>query len=186
MLGYQQSFDSIERLYFEEPAFTNVHLPKHEASGREIYYNIGVVDLRIKQLIHKRCIEIGWRPFTVVHPSAVVSPTAQLGEGVFIGPMAVVSTSASVGDHCIVHIHASIGHDAKIGEHCVILPGARISGSAKIGDRVLIGSNAFVNVGVQIGNDCQVDALTYVRRDLLDWHILSVGAPRAMKRIVRD
>ncbi len=183
-LGYAQTFHSIERLYFEEPAFTDLHLPKLLKSGREIYYNIGVVDLLVKQRIHKRCVEVGWKSFTVVHPSAVISPTARLGIGVFVGPLAIVSSNADVGDHCIVHLHASIGHDSKIGENCVILPGARISGSATIGDRVLIGSNAFVNVGVQIGHDCHVDALTYVRRDLMDWHILSARAKRAMKRVV--
>jgi len=185
-LAHSESFGTMERLYFEEPTFTEVHLPKHRQSGADCYYNIGVADVVVKQRIQKRCEEIGWIPFTVVHPTAVVSPTARLGNGVFVGPLAIVSTSAYVGDHSIVHLHASIGHDATIGEHCVILPGARISGSAILGNRVLIGSNAFVNAGVRIGHDCQVDALTYVSRELLDWHVLSVRAKRAMKRSERD
>ena len=183
-LAYPNSFSSMERVYFEEPTFTELHLPKYRQSGAEVYYNIGVADSPMKQRIHHRCVEIGWRPFTVVHPSAVISPTATLGSGVFVGPLAVVSAYATVGDHCIIHLHSSVGHDASIGAYCAILLGARISGSVKIGDRVLIGSNAFVNVGVQIGNDCQVDALTYVSRDLQEGHILSVRATRPMKRIV--
>ena len=183
-LGYGQSFETMERIYFEEPVFTDVHLPKHKTSGREIYYNIGVADPQVKQRIHMRCVEIGWKPFTVFHPSAVVSPSARLGEGVFVGPLAVLSTNSIVGDHSIVHLHSSVGHDSSIGAYCAILPGARISGAVKIGDRVLIGSNAFVNAGVQIGDDCQVDALTYVSRDLLEGHIISVRAKRPMKRVL--
>ena len=182
-LAYSQDFHSIDRLYFEEPTFTDLHLPKLLKSGLEIFYIIGVADVRVKQQIQKRCLDVGWKPFTIVHPSAVVSPTARVGAGVFVGPLAVVSSNSIVGDHCIIHLHSSIGHDASIGGFCAILPGARISGAVEIGDRVLIGSNAFVNAGVRIGNDCQVDALTYVSRDLEAWQILSVRAKSAMKRI---
>jgi len=185
-LAHSNSFGNIERLYFEEPSFTGVHLPKHIQSGVEVFFNIGVADVRVKLLIHARCLQAGWRPFTVVHPSAVISPSARLGQGAFVGPLAVLSTNAIVGDHCIVHLNSSVGHDATIGDYCAILPGARISGTVKIGDRVLIGSNAFVNAGVHIGNDCQVDALTYVCRDLQEGHILSVRANGPMKRIVRN
>ena len=183
-LGNRQSFDSIERLYYEEPAFTEVHLPKFRQGGLQVFYNIGVADVQLKMLIHDRCRQLGWRPFTVVHPSAVVSPSARLGDGVFVGPLAVLSTNSIIGNHSIVHLHSSIGHDSSIGDYCAILPGARISGTVLIGNRVLIGSNAFVNAGVRIGDDCQVDALTYVSRDLVEGHIQSVRAKRPMKRIV--
>lgn len=184
-LGHASSFVCMERLYFEEPNFTEVHLPKYVGRGSEIYFNIGVADVHIKQQISQRCVELGWKPFTVVHPSAIVSTSAQLGNGVFVGPLAIVSTNALIGDHTIVHLHSSVGHDASIGDYSSILPGARISGSVQVGHRVLIGSNAFVNAGVRIGDDCQVDALTYVSRDLPEGHILSVRAKRPMKRIFR-
>ncbi len=184
-LAHPHSFGNMERLYFAEPNFTDVQLPTHLKNEAEVFYNIGVADVRVKLLIHSRCQQLGWRPFTVVHPSSVISPSARLGLGTFVGSLAAVSTNAIVGDHCIVQLCSSIGHDASIGDYCAILPGARISGMVKIGDRVLIGSNAFVNAGVQIGNDCQVDALTYVSRDLQDGQILSVRANGPMKRIVR-
>lgn len=185
-LGHGSSFECMERVYFEEPTFTKLHLPKHSSEGSEVFFNIGVADVSIKLQISERCRALGWKPFTVVHPSAIVSPTARLGDGVFVGPLAIVSTNAVVGHHCIVHLHSSIGHDASVGDYCAILPGARISGSVQIGNRVLIGSNAFVNAGVRIGDDCQVDALTYVSRDLPEGHILSVRAKEPMRRIVKS
>ena len=184
-LGHQQMFAKMDRIYFEETTFSEVHLPRYVATGSEIHFNIGVADVQIKQRVNQCCLELGWKPFTVVHPSAIVSPSAQLGVGVFVGPLAIVSTNAVVGEHCIVHLHSSIGHDASIGAYCSILPGARISGSVHIGDRVLIGSNAFVNAGVRIGDDCQVDALTYVSRDLPEGHLMSVRAKKPMRRMVR-
>ncbi len=183
-IAYPNKFSRIERNYFEEPAFSSVHLPRLSQYATEVYYNIGVADVRVKQIINDRCTQLGWTPFSVVHPSAIVSPSAKLGLGSFVGPLAVISTNAVIGDHCIVHLHASIGHDASIGGFCAILPGARISGAVEVGHRVLIGSNAFVAAGVRIGNDCQVDALTYVSRELKEGFLQSVRSAKPVKRVI--
>jgi UDP-N-acetylglucosamine acyltransferase len=52
-----------------------------------------------------------------IHPSAVVSPHAELGEGVKIGPFSVIGG------------HVTIGRDTVVGSHVVI------EGNARIGDR---------------------------------------------------
>lgn len=183
ILGYSHLFKNIEKVYFQEPDFSETYLPRLSQSNNEMFYITGVANVEVKRLITARCREIGWKPFTIVHPRAFVAESAQMGDGVFVAPMAVVSSNAIIGNHSIVHIHASIGHDAVVGEGSVILPGARVSGSVRIGDRSLVGSNAFLNAGIRIGHDCQVDALTYVSRDLADGHILSVRAKGPLKRV---
>ena len=181
-LGYGERFSRIDKLYYEPTSFANRHLPEIAAAGEEVFFHIGVANVAVKREIHQRCQEAGWRPFAVVHPSAVVSPTARVGEGAFVGPLAVISSYARIGQHSIVHIHASVGHDVVVGDYCAILPGARISGTVTIGDRSLIGSNAFIAAGVTVGTDCQVDALTYVRTNLPDHHIASVRIKGIVER----
>ena len=183
ILGYHDKFGCIEKVYFEEPTFSQVHLPKYTSTANGVFFNVGISNVQAKRQVIDRCIGIGWKPFTVVHPTAYVSPSCRLGNGVFVGPLGILSSNSTVGDHSIVHLHSSIGHDARIGEYCSILPGARISGNAIVGDRVLVGSNAFVNAGIRIGHDCQVDALTYVSRDLPEGYLLSTRAKRPMRRI---
>jgi UDP-3-O-[3-hydroxymyristoyl] glucosamine N-acyltransferase len=176
-------FASIQKRYFDPSSFESELVPQIRKDSGEVFFHAGVADVELKRTMVQKCLEQGWKPFTVVHPSAVISPSAKLGVGVFIAPLAVISSNAIVGKYGIVHIHASIGHDAMIGEYSAILPGARISGSVTIGDRVLVGSNAVVGAGIKIGDDCQVDALTYVPRDLEAKHILSVRAKGPLKRI---
>ncbi len=182
-LGYGDQFDEIRKLYFERESFLSQHLPDISGRFRDVYYHVGVANVRIKHEIDEQVEELGWKRFTIVHPSAVISPSARIGTGVFVGPLAVISSKATIGDHGIVHIHASVGHDVEIGECCAILPGARISGSVTMGDRVLIGSNAFLAAGIRIGDDCQVDALTYVRRDLEPGYLASVRTRKPVKRL---
>ena len=51
-----------------------------------------------------------------VHPSAVVSPRAALGEGVIVGPFAVIGDDVTLGAGTSVGAHASIEGPAVLGE----------------------------------------------------------------------
>ncbi len=61
-----------------------------------------------------------------IHPTAVVSPQAQLGDGVSIGPFCYVDGAVSIGARtelkafCRVCDYSTIGEDCQIFEHAVI------------------------------------------------------------------
>ena len=82
-----------------------------------------------------------------VHPSAVVAPSAQLGQNVCIGPNVVVSPNAVIGDNTKILANSYIGSDVKIGNNCFFHPGVNI------GDRVQIGNNVILQHGVSLGAD---------------------------------
>lgn len=176
-------FSAIERLLYDKEQFTKHDAPRLNSLASPVFYHVGIATEAVKWQVVEACEAVGWRPFTVIHPTAVVSPSARIEPGVFVGPLAVVSSYAVVGAHSIVHIHASIGHDANIGRLAAILPGARISGNVTLGERVLIGSNAFVAAGKSIGDDCRIDALSYVSQDIPANHICSPRFPRPIPRV---
>jgi len=176
-------FTRIEQRFFSVESFENEIYHEAESWNCEIRYHIGITDMIWKLLIHEYCTAKDWKPATIIHPSAFISPTASVGDGVFIAAHAAVSSDARIDDFCLVHFNASIGHDARIGSFSSILPGARISGNASVGKRSMIGSNAFVASGVKIGDDCRVDAMTYIRHSLPDGYIASVRSPKAIKRV---
>ena len=82
-----------------------------------------------------------------VHPTAVVDPTAKLGENVKIGPNAVVAHNAVIGDNTKIMANCYVGGDAKIGKNCFFHPGVNI------GDRVQIGDEVILHHGVSLGAD---------------------------------
>lgn len=181
-VGCSGQFDAIEKVYFADDDFDEQHVQRLRTS--EVFFNVGIANDGLKQVIVARCLAAGWHPKAVVHPSAVVAPSALVGAGAFVGPLAVVSSNAAVGEHAIVHIHCSIGHDSVLGNFCSILPGARISGSVKIGERTLVGSNAFVAAGTIIGDDCRIDAMAYVRDALPAGYIISPRSPHPVRRVL--
>lgn len=95
---------------------------------------------------------------TVVHPSAIVSPSASVGEGTFLAPGCVINAEAVIGAHAIVNTAASIDHDCRIGAGAHIAPGAHLCGDVVIGERALIGAGAVVTPGVRVGMDAVIGA----------------------------
>jgi UDP-N-acetylglucosamine acyltransferase len=63
-----------------------------------------------------------------IHPQAMVSPAAKVGEGVDIGAFAVVGAGVELGDGCDVHPHAVVYGPAKFGDRNIFHPFCVIGG----------------------------------------------------------
>ena len=151
----------------------------------DIAFIIGFTNQKLRSLFNDKLSQC--TPVNIVHPTAVVSPSANIGVGTYVGATAVISSNAVIGNGCIINIGASIGHDAIIGDNCIINPGARISGNCSVGSRSLIGANAFIFQGKSIGADCAIDALTYIDRDIDEKKLCTgnAGALKIFKNILR-
>ncbi|MGH1356566.1 MAG: UDP-3-O-(3-hydroxymyristoyl)glucosamine N-acyltransferase [Thalassovita sp.] len=82
-----------------------------------------------------------------VHPSAVVDPSADLGEGVSIGPLTVISAGAKIGAGSIIGPQCFVGADVTLGA------GAYLREGVKLGARVTIGRNFIAQPGATVGAD---------------------------------
>ncbi|WP_299934224.1 UDP-3-O-(3-hydroxymyristoyl)glucosamine N-acyltransferase [uncultured Pelagimonas sp.] len=82
-----------------------------------------------------------------IHPSAVIDPTAQIGQDVSIGAMTVVDAGAHIGDGSVIGPQCHIGWNATLGT------GALLHSGVKICARVTIGDHLIAHPGVVIGSD---------------------------------
>lgn len=112
----------------------------------------------------------------IIHPSAIVSETATIKEGVFIGPGAVVNVGALVERGVIVNSAAIVEHDCLLDAFCHIAPGAVLGGSVRIGRGSLIGINASVLPGITIGYESILGAGAVAVNNITDC-VTAVGAP---------
>ncbi len=81
-----------------------------------------------------------------IHPSAVVSPQAQLGAGTKVWINVQIRENASVGEGCILSKDVYIDHAVKIGHRCKIQNSVSVYHGVEIGDDVFVGPNvAFTN-----------------------------------------
>ena len=82
-----------------------------------------------------------------IHPSAVIDPSAQIGEGAAIGPFVVIGRGVVIGPGARIAAHACISEDVKIGSQALVLQGV------KIGARVVVGDRFIAQPGAVIGAD---------------------------------
>lgn len=59
---------------------------------------------------------------TDIHPTAIVDPGAQLGEGVSVGPYCVVGAEAKLGDNVSLRSHVVIDGDSTLGDGVEVYP----------------------------------------------------------------
>ncbi len=111
-----------------------------------------------------------------VHPSAVVSPRASVGDGTVVMPGAIIQADTIVGRHCIINTKASVDHECVIGDYVHIAPGCTLSGNVKVGEGTWIGAGATVIQGINIGRDCYIGAGAVVVEDIPDG-VLAYGVP---------
>jgi sugar O-acyltransferase (sialic acid O-acetyltransferase NeuD family) len=88
---------------------------------------------------------------TLIHPTAIVADTAQIGLGTIICPYAVVSDSVRLGAFVLINYHAALGHDAVTGDFAVLSPYATLGGHARIDEDVLLGLHASIAPGKTVG-----------------------------------
>lgn len=112
----------------------------------------------IRDRLYDMAKQIGFQLPQVIDPSAVVSDSADVGEGVFIGKNAVVNAGAKIGKMCIINTGAIIEHNSRIGEYSHIAVGAALCGGVCVGDHVFVGANATIIQEVNIGMNTIVGA----------------------------
>lgn len=75
---------------------------------------------------------------------AFISPSAKIGENVYIGAFAYIGDNAVIGDGTMVYPHATIGDNVKVGEKCLLYPNVVIYEGCKLGNNVTIHSGSVI------------------------------------------
>ena len=135
-----------------------------------------------------------------IHPSAFVSPKAQIGNNVTIGPCALIEDDVVIGDNCEVHAFASVKQYTRMGKGNVIHSYAMVGGipqdlkfagepsTLEMGDNNNIREFSTLHRGTEggggvtrIGNNNLLMAYTHVAHDcqLHNGIVMSNGATLA-------
>ncbi|MFT6457892.1 UDP-3-O-(3-hydroxymyristoyl)glucosamine N-acyltransferase [Pseudophaeobacter arcticus] len=82
-----------------------------------------------------------------IHPSAVIDPSASLGEDVSVGPLSIIAAGAKIGAGSVIGPHCYIGAEVEIGAQAQLREMVSIGARARIGDRFR------AQPGARIGSD---------------------------------
>lgn len=133
-------------------------------SGSSISFAVAIGNNQARRRVAEEAERLGWTAETLIHPSAIVASTSELGAGSYLAPGTVICPRSRIGRYAIVNTHVSVGHDSVLADFVQICPGARVSGGCRIADEGFIGSNAVLAPRAVVGEGATVGANSLVLR----------------------
>jgi UDP-N-acetylglucosamine acyltransferase len=118
-----------------------------------------------------------------IHPTAIISSSAEIGRNVSIGPACIIEDGVRIGEgstirakahvcsgavlgkHCDIHMNAIIGHTPQdfsykgeltstvLGDHVTVRENATIHGSVR---GTYVGDKCYLMVGSHVAHDCKL------------------------------
>lgn len=130
-----------------------------------------------------------------IHPSALIDPRAQIGDGVHIGPFCVIEAGAVIGAYSRVGAGSVIGANSCLGSYALVHPRVTLYHQVIVGDRAILHSGVVLGAdgfgfaphpqggwakiaqlgGLEIGNDVEIGANTTIDRGALDNTVIGHG-----------
>lgn len=166
IIGYlDDNPDNYSKYLFSAPLIGGV---KDHEVRTDVYYIIGIANLQYRKKFVDQYLKDGAKFLSLVHASAYISRSSEIGVGAIIGPHVNLGPNSQIGDFTFVNSRSSIGHDTVIGKHNFISPNVCFSGFTKVGDSNLFGINSATIPGIEIGNNNKIMAGMILDRNIGD------------------
>jgi len=123
-----------------------------------------------------------WKSADIIHPNAIVSANAHLGDGVLVEAGCLITPNPWIGSNVVINTGTQVNHDNYIEDHVFLASGIVLSGGVTIGENTLVDDGVIVTLGKKIGKNCIIGAGSVVTKDIPD-NVIAYGNPC---KIVRD
>ena len=103
---------------------------------------------------------------SVIHPSAVIAPTAIIEEGSCVLAGSILNPFVQIGKGVIINTKVSVDHHGVIGEYTHVAPGATLAGEVNVGSLGFIGTGATISNQINITSNVIIGAGGVVIADI--------------------
>lgn len=159
----------------------------YQQGARYAFIGVGSVgDTSTHKRLYEEAQRLRFEFARAVHPQAIVSCSAEIGDGPTIMAGAVINAAARVGDNVIINSGAIVEHDCVISSHAHVATGARLAGGVRVGEGAHVGIGATIRQGLSISRNAIVGAGAVVIEDVPEGATV-VGVPaRVLKKAEVD
>ena len=140
---------------------------------------LGIGDSLLRSSWFDHLQSLGFQLPVIIHPSAWISPSAEIGCGSVIFAQSAVQTNVTIGSAAIVNTSSSVDHDVNLGDFVHICPGVHLAGEVRVGDHSLVGIGSSVIPQITIGSGVTIGAGSSVVTDIPDL-VTAVGVPASV------
>lgn len=149
-------------------------------------YNNGVFEALVVGIGYKHFIErqriyehfknLGIPFATIIDSSAVVDPSASVGEGSVVLSGCIIDMQVNIKENVFLYSGVILAHDTQIGAHSFIAPGVVTAGCVEIGERCFLGVRSTYRNSISLCSDVIVGIGACVVKTIVEKGIY-VGIP---------
>lgn len=92
----------------------------------------------------------------LIHPTAEISPSVELGKGIGIKTFCVLASDVKIQDFSFLQSSVILGHDVQIGKYCQVNSFSFFAGHCKIGNQVAINAGAKLIQNIKVDDQATV------------------------------
>ena len=129
-------------------------------------YVISINQPSVRERISRLADDGGSRAATLVHPTALIGPDVQIGEGCIVSALTAFTTNIRIGRHVQINIGAAFGHDCVVEDFAYIGTRSIINGEVVVGAGATVWTGVDTKQGVSIGARAVVGAGAALIRDV--------------------
>lgn len=118
----------------------------------------------------------------LIHPTAYVSKSANIMQGVIIEPNCTISSQSIINFGVNLKRNVSVGHHVELCAFSEINPGVVISSNVQVGNNTIVGSGALIKEGISIGENALIGMGSVVTKDIPSG-VIAYGNPC---KVIRD
>lgn len=159
--------------------YDNLDRIKESFKTNKFFITFG--NMKYRKSVFEYFVRSGWESVNIIHPSAVVSPDAKMGQGVLIECGCLITPNPVIGDNVSVTPGSQINHDNIVESHVFISSGVVLSGGVTIKENTLLDDGVTVSIGCTVGKNCIVGAGAIVTKDIPD-NSIAFGCPAKVIR----
>lgn len=101
----------------------------------------------IRRTMVEKAEAAGYSVVGIRHHSAIVAPSARVGDGLVLCMGSVISVDCTIGRHVRIDMGSLVHHDANVGDYVTISPRVTVCGHVEIHEEAFIGAGATIKNG---------------------------------------
>lgn len=142
---------------------------------------IAIGDNRVRKLIvEKLNLSAEWYA-TLLHKSAMISPSAVIQQGTVVMPYAVINADSQIGSHSIINTGSVVEHDSVVADFVHVSSHTVLTGAVHLDEGAFIGAGASVIPNIHIGQWSTIGAGATVIQNVPSY-CTAVGVPARVKQ----
>lgn len=180
VVGLIDDFRTIGETTFNIPVIGKVE-DIGSLSPELYFWIIAIGDNKGRHQVYSRLFDLGLNYINVVHPTAIIGNSVNIGVGNFIAAGTIINSGTTIGNHCIVNTGAQLDHDNTLQDFVNIAPKAALAGNVTVEKGSYIGMGANIIEKITISRQSIVGAGSVVLRDVTRFKV-AYGNPCKEKR----